>query len=192
MRIVSNKKYKQLESRLFNHNGLSGSSSHKSEEFSALIDEYTSSQTFWQLLTTPYYKMKNYGLFSKIKYAFQRMKKGYCDEDVWDIDDWFLNIMPNMLCELKENKRGVPTAFCEEIYRKRHLGKSESETTDAFRFNKVDSNEFEAICAEWDKTLEHMAYLFREACKGDNSGENRKQLDEAFALFTKYFNCLWW
>ena len=36
-------------------------------------------------------------LKNKIKWALQRVKRGYSDYDVYDVDMWFLNIMPRML-----------------------------------------------------------------------------------------------
>lgn len=44
-----------------------------------------------------------------MKYAYQRIKYGYCDQDVWSIDWWFLNIVPNMLQDLRETTDGFPS-----------------------------------------------------------------------------------
>ena len=29
-------------------------------------------------------------VFENIKYSWQRITKGYCDKDLWNIDDWFI------------------------------------------------------------------------------------------------------
>jgi hypothetical protein len=47
--------------------------------------------------------------FSWLKHAKQRIQKGYSYRDIYSIDDWFLEIMPQMLEELASVKRlGVP------------------------------------------------------------------------------------
>lgn len=44
----------------------------------------------------------------KIKYMFQRAKKGYGDEDLFSIDAWFIDIFPKMLEEFAECTVGSP------------------------------------------------------------------------------------
>ena len=44
-----------------------------------------------------------------IKHAYQRIRYGYCDRDVWSIDWWFLSVIPNMLEDLKETTHGYPS-----------------------------------------------------------------------------------
>lgn len=39
--------------------------------------------------------MKN--ILRKIKWAYQRAKRGYSDYDSWDIDNWFFTIAPEIL-----------------------------------------------------------------------------------------------
>lgn len=36
----------------------------------------------------------------KLKYCWQRITKGYCDADIWNWDEWLLELMPRMLDEL--------------------------------------------------------------------------------------------
>ena len=66
----------------------------------------------------------------------QRLRYGYCYRDAWAIDQWFLVIIPNMLNDLRINGHGYPGSFTgteEENVRK------------------------------WNRILEHMEFLFREA-----------------------------
>lgn len=49
-----------------------------------------------------------------IKYSFQRATKGYCDKDLWDIDNWFMNLMPDMLQQFKDTKHGSPNCLGTE------------------------------------------------------------------------------
>ena len=47
-------------------------------------------------------------MFFKRKMNKQRKEKGYCDQDLYDISNWFLTIVPNMLTEFNENRHGYP------------------------------------------------------------------------------------
>ena len=53
-------------------------------------------------------------MFRKLKNFIQRGMKGYCDEDIYDIEYWFLTIMPKMLEEFKQKKNGYPYQFNNE------------------------------------------------------------------------------
>ena len=75
-----------------------------------------------------------------LKYCVQRIRKGYCDADVWDIYGWFLSVMPDMLQELKENHVAYPDPL-------------DGETA---------STEEEGI-RRWESILDRMIFLFREA-----------------------------
>lgn len=56
-----------------------------------------------------YYVHKNIKNFiADLKCFYQRGTKGYCFRDLWDIDTWFLTIMPEMLAEFKDKKQGYP------------------------------------------------------------------------------------
>ena len=46
--------------------------------------------------------------FRSLKWAYQRATRGYADCDVWDIDIWFLSIIPNMLRDLESLGGGYP------------------------------------------------------------------------------------
>lgn len=139
--------------------------------------------------------------FNNIKYSYQRITKGYCDKDLWDIDCWFMDIIPRMLQQFKETRCGSPGVLGEYY-------------TDTDGILKND------IChKEWDKILDEMIFLFREmneeTCSRKNTYieeynrapneckvkyfEYEKELEEyrmeckdkAFALFSKWFYSLW-
>lgn len=38
--------------------------------------------------------------------------------DTWDIDDWFLNVIPSMLSDLRKNTHGYPAEMTEEKWDK--------------------------------------------------------------------------
>ena len=45
---------------------------------------------------------------TNLKNARMRVKKGYCWTDVWNIDDWFLTVFPEMLRALAQKCCGHP------------------------------------------------------------------------------------
>lgn len=49
-----------------------------------------------------------------IQCAWQRANKGYCFRDLWNVDLWFIEIMPQMLQEYKNNKHGYPSELESE------------------------------------------------------------------------------
>jgi hypothetical protein len=52
--------------------------------------------------------------WTKLKRNTQRFKRGYADIDVWNFCDWYLEIIPKMLTQLKEENYGFPADITEE------------------------------------------------------------------------------
>lgn len=145
-------------------------------------------------------------LKSDIKYWFQRGKQGYCNEDLYSIDAWFIRIFPKMLDNFFERTIGVPMCkeelikdvanmpkmFVEDkryIITKKFEGYAEQfDTNDTYtcwlliilRMKKC----FE-LCDEWNSYYEIFDYE-------EKSKEIEKYKKEAFYLLEKYFYNLWW
>ena len=103
-----------------------------------------------------------------VRYSWQRIRYGYCEYDLWSIDRWFLDIMPRMLEEHKATRHGSPVV------------------------NEADTGSDEALTKAWDEILDRMIFLFREASEETCTNKYREQCkDEALALFSKWFYCLW-
>lgn len=47
--------------------------------------------------------------FNKIRSIWHRITKGYCNEDVWDLKDFYLKILVNSLRDLAETSNSYPT-----------------------------------------------------------------------------------
>ena len=121
--------------------------------------------------------------YRNVKYSWQRVTRGYCDKDLWNIDYWFLGIVPDMLKQFKETRNGSPGCLGEEYVDEDGISCNDS------------------CHEEWDKILDEMIFLFHEmdeeTCQ--NKGLSNKELDEyreecknkAFALFSKWFYSLW-
>ena len=52
----------------------------------------------------------------KLKSKIQRFIRGYADEDVWQMDYWFINIIPKMLRQLRD--KGMGLSFKVQIKRR--------------------------------------------------------------------------
>ena len=146
----------------------------------------------------------------KIKYKFQRAKKGYCDKDLYSIDGWFTTTFPKMLNEFAECTCGCP---CNEdeilkdvadmpniwiIFQEPIINKILKKYDMKFNLN-------ESMCC-WLLIILRIKYCF-EMCDECNerykeywdkkeyeeiNNEIEKYKKEGFYLFEKYFFNLWW
>ncbi len=126
-------------------------------------------------------------MFREIKYAYQRITRGYSDRDCWDIDHFLSTIIPPMVRKLKIGSGCPSNVFDKE----------------------AKNNE----CHKWYDILEEIAQGF-EACEAIKSGkasewistesgglrhefneEKNKQLtikyERSMELFAKHFMGLW-
>lgn len=126
-------------------------------------------QEFRWLLREPW-KIPGF-LLKNIKYSWQRITKGYCDMDLWSIDDWFMGVMPDMLQQFKDTKHGSPVS----------LGK------DYVNENGILCND--SCHDEWNRILEQMIFLFREmnrdTCQKKNPYE--KEHENVWEEFEKKY-----
>lgn len=134
------------------------------------------------------------------------MKKydGFKYEDTYEINSWFLKIMPKMLTVLKENNKGYPQRFHYEYY---EMIKDELEGVDEFIFTNTSCESLdenirrkhkemqEYSWNKWNNILDKMIYFFNEA-KTDarelRTNYHRKCAQDGLALFKEYFEDLWW
>ena len=137
---------------------------------------YSCFEKKWGREYNPIKHIKRYG--RNIKHAFQRIKYGYCERDVWSIDWWFLNVVPNMLEDLKETTQGYPVS--PDNFSQALIGTGASEEVDEEGMNR------------WKDILSEMIFLFREAneetCTLKNKYEKEhcaasKEFDEKYGQF---------
>jgi len=140
--------------------------------------------------------------FKKIKWAYQRVKRGYSDYDLGDMDIWFLETIPKMLQDFKDKNNAMPTSMFEE-YLDAHKDQDDY----------LDDEAEKMVMDKWNKTLDRMIYCFNEANEDKCSKRNEydyktekeahlnkekeitlyreEMLKEGFELFRKYFHNLW-
>lgn len=114
-----------------------------------------------------YFKSKEFHnipkeIFRDLKCCVQRIKKGFCYRDIWSIDDWFLNVIPDMLDELKNTRHGTPA-----------------------KFFRNDGDEDDRASREWNDILAQMAYLFREA--NEETCQRKNPYDEEHGIVLHKF-----
>lgn len=156
-----------------------------------------------------------------IKCAWQRANKGYCFRDLWNIDKWFLAIMPKMIQELKERKMGYPVGLSEKEWDSildemiQCFKEANSETTSFI--NLYEEEYFEKVLPVWMSqfedekreisdngyyTLKHINEMdisdkIKELDKKHYEQEKEKERfmasnkKKALELFVKYFDNLW-
>lgn len=98
--------------------------------------------------------------FRSIKFAIQRMKKGYCDYDTWDIDAYLDQVLPGMLRQMADEGKAHPydttpekwaadlkyAAHCIEKAAKLDMDWGDGEFDGAEKFKCMNEN---AIKAKW-------------------------------------------
>lgn len=124
-------------------------------------------------LINPIKHIKRWG--RNIKHAYQRIRYGYCDRDVWSIDWWFLSVVPNMLEDLKETTHGYPSM--PDDFSQALVGTGAPEEVD------------EEGMKRWKNILSEMIFLFREANEDTCTKKNpyEEEHDKASDEFTKKY-----
>lgn len=124
-------------------------------------------------------------IYSELRFAWQRVFRGWDDRVIWSLDYYLIENMPVWLTKLKKNKRGVPfSLFTEE------------ELSDP---NGISEEAEERARNDWDFILDLMINGF-DAAKWIIDHAFDKDFTEEMAyddfnrgmdLFKEYFFSLW-
>ena len=135
-------------------------------------------------------------LCKSIKWMFQRAAKGYCDMDVWSIDEYLVHVIPDMLDEMAKVSQGYPASFddsdapfSEEIH-KQWLDYL-TNTAKLFRAVSMDAvdDQIELAFEQYLKDKDEDKWRAAQA----EISRKRKILNrKAFDELLKHFNELWW
>ena len=158
------------------------------------------------LLTHPWELIFHYG--RDLKWAWQRATKGYCFRDLWNINDWFIELIPRMLMEFKERNYSYPENFktpdeWSEILDNMIFCFNEANPERCSLKNeyKYDCN-FEFVSSENNSNFStlHITYPTDADKKNSDLHYQRElelydyreeKLKEGLNLFSKYFQDLW-
>lgn len=134
-------------------------------------------------LTHPFEILKDAS--NQIRWAWQRVFRGWDNRASWSIDFWLNDKLPEILLQLRENKHGTPIEFFDFF-----------EHDADFGYSDEDEKLAQAL---WNEKLDFMIRGFQSARKLDNyqykSDEERENLELeekiGLELFIKYYRDLW-
>lgn len=134
---------------------------------------------YWPSLSSgPFKRFKLFIL--NIQFAYQRIRYGFCESDVWDINRWFLKVVPAMLDNLRESALDFPGCLLSNG--KRING----------QILIPDQNEIDSAVEKWNAILKQMAFYIREAdednCSRKNPYENQYYMtnEEFYKKYGKF------
>ena len=106
-----------------------------------------------------------------LKYCIQRIRRGYCDADLWDIDSWFMSVIVPMLRQFDKTRFGWPTPI-QEQYIEEHMAKYGVDR-DELLCNYGE--ELEEVCnKKWSEILNKLADDFEMVNELEFSDKNKK------------------
>ena len=130
--------------------------------------------------------------FKSCKWAYQRVKRGYADKDIWGFNGYLTEIMENSIRELAANSHTYPGTTPES------WGNYLSKIADLLHNSREDTNVYSNIYeADYDKWIsEHgwnknpwrEAYLAREK---EIQAKRQHDFDEAWDMIHHVYNHLW-
>ena len=116
--------------------------------------------------------------FDKVKWAYQRLTRGWDDRAVWDMDYYLAGLIPQLVKELKEKGHGFPSDMVPE----ESIGEISEEVETAVR-------------EKWNAILDSIAEGFEEYNQVRNCmmhpDYKMVKFEKGFKLFKKYFGSLW-
>lgn len=128
------------------------------------------------------------------KYCIQRIRRGYCDADLCDMDSWFMSVIVPMLRQFDKTRFGWPTPI-QEQYIEEHMAKYGVDR-DELLCNYGE--ELEEVCnKKWSEILNKLADDFEmvnELEFSNKRGDQEKQEElknKCFETFAKWFFYLW-
>ena len=111
--------------------------------------------------------------FISLKWGYQRVKKGYCDKDLMiGVNNWFLEMFPKVIDEIKKEKIGIPGIIhCEVIEEFGFTldGYWNINTDDMCEIHKQIDAEAEK---RWHDILSRISFLLRETDERQCSKRN--------------------
>ena len=116
----------------------------------------------------------------RIKYAYQRAKRGYSDLDWFDIDLWFIHTMPRLLRELLNHFNTFPEGYGDV--------ESVEDWKKILRemITCLENMDEDKVAIELEQTEPDCIKAYEQTLEIVESNKNK-----FFELFSKYFWCLW-
>ena len=130
------------------------------------------------MFTRIFYRLQD--AFAQVKWAFQRMFRGWDDSAVFGVDRHIAILIPKLVRELLKDETGTPGAMFSD--------------SDFDKEGSVSPEIEKQRNAEWKQILTDIAEGFEDY---STNGEcwmfegSSEKFEKAFDLFRKYFSSLW-
>jgi hypothetical protein len=132
-------------------------------------------------ITLPFYRIRNAfrDAYYNLKYRCQRFVRGYADEDIWNIDCWFIENMKKIFPEFIKRTSSHPTELTWEEWK---------ELLDTMNdlLHKMDIDDVAAVV--FKKESYELSETDVRIAK-EMANRNRKLF---FYAFNQYFDHLWY
>ena len=143
-----------------------------------------------------------------IKAAYQRITRGFCFRDTFSIDNWFVDIIPEMLKHFRENLHSYPGNEEFPTFESwvKYLEEMETHFRNSNKNQKVQLNEFEEeymrYPLKWQKSKDGINFTMTDdapkdifekwlAREKEIDAWREEELKIAWSQFIKIFNALW-
>lgn len=123
----------------------------------------------------------------KVKFFFQRLFKGYCDEDLWDLDYFILKKIRKPLKAFVKFKikHGMGVPACLAFEKDGVTEKKDNGQKDWNNILKKIETAFDLMWEDYEMTEEWCKKTHEQRMKDD------RKIAEGMRLFAKYFRALW-
>lgn len=131
-------------------------------------------------------------LYLNAKWAVQRIKYGYCDYDVYDVDYWLAKTLSSALYRLADITHGYPPAQVAQYLHDKEDGVTRKDydiLDDEFKYPNFSDENDDEYFEEWQNIIREMAnkigsysydFLDSEECK------KYEGTDEFYEVWDKY------
>ncbi len=111
----------------------------------------------------------------KRRWCIQRAKRGFSDYDLYEIDSWFLTIIPEMIDELIKRRRGYPIFIEDEYLKEKGLEINKLTEEKKLMMSRECSKRWENILIDIKRTFLDTR---KETCSYKN--KYKKEYNKAF------------
>lgn len=126
--------------------------------------------------------MKIKDLLLEVKWAYQRVVRGWDDRVVWSVDCWLNGIMPSILTRLQEDKLGTPSVFFADLQNVTEQDEVEARKLWQLELQKM----IDGFKASQD--LIDLKYDWKDPSQKDKL---EKTFNEGMESFVRYYHSLW-
>jgi hypothetical protein len=113
----------------------------------------------------------------RIKWAYQRVYRGFDDRATWGVSYWLNDLMPKILREMKGSEVGIPMSFFDEECDKNGRYTEEQELKASQKYDKVISDLIWAF--EEMKRLDDYEFDYKNKTPKQNMREYQKMIKDA-------------